>query len=144
MLIREWFGECKQHNNCISYLSSICRLRGPESADSSCARAPLEEESRPSREEKKEQLQNIESVKVKMFSILPTPSGQKTSQKSEHKKKAKGTISPRENPNSWWIGIVFRFDILWVTENMLYETKTCYVKHKTCYMQTHTTFRKMT
>ena len=56
----------------------------------------------------------------------------------------KKKISPCENPNSWWTGTVFCFDILWVTENMLCETKTCYVKHKTCYMQTHTIFRKMT
>ena len=28
-----------------------------------------------------------------------------------------------ENPNSWWTGTVFRFDILWETENMLCETK---------------------
>ena len=32
-------------------------------------------------------------------------------------------ISPCENPNSWWTGTVFRFDILWVTENMLCETQ---------------------
>ena len=35
----------------------------------------------------------------------------------------KKIISPCENPNSWWTGTVFRFDILWVTENMLCETK---------------------
>ena len=43
-------------------------------------------------------------------------------------------ISPCENPNSWWTGTVFRFDILWVTENMLCETKKAMwnTKHVIC------------
>ena len=46
-------------------------------------------------------------------------------------------ISPCENPNSWWTGTVFRFDILWVTENMLCKTKNMLCETQKLYANTH-------
>ena len=46
-------------------------------------------------------------------------------------------ISPCENPNSWWTGTVFRFDILWVTENMLCETKIMWNTKHVIYANTY-------